>query len=417
MTRNEALGMLGISELRKHQMEPVRAVCEGRDVIVRMPTSGGKSLIFQLPALMWAPRLTLVFSPLKALQADQVMALQEKGVKARMLNSSLSTAEREHVLREVQQKEATLLYLAPEQLGNKEVKEALKNADIAMVAVDEAHILARDQDGFRKAYKKIGRLIAKLDNRPVMSAFTATATARDQRVIAKSLKMEKPAVFTVPMRRENLRLQIKTVDSHSKTNKKGDILRGKRRIVKSCLKRWDGNGSAIIYVPTVKEVKRLQRWLKVHGWTAGKYHGKMSDKKRAAVQAKFMSGKIKVMVATNAFGLGIDKPNVRLVIHAGLPLSMDGYVQEVGRAGRDGKESVCVLVYSPSDFAANKATLCHGVPKKQRPAALARLNALQELAGSSKCLWQGIERYFGEKPKEKCKNCCNCRAKMYKMKR
>ena len=414
MTREDALKMLGAETLREMQVNPLESILNRRDTFVRMATAGGKSLLFQVPAIMWAPGLTLVFTPLKSLQLDQVHTLQHKGIRTRYLNSSLSACERTELLDELKSGQVTLLYLAPEQLENKSIREILKELKIAFVAVDEAHILAYSKDGFRRAYRKIGKFVAKLPVRPVIAAFTATATARDQQIICKSLKMEDPAAFTSPIRRENLNLCIKVVESNAKEGKLDKIWHSKLRAVRNALEDWNGKGAVIIYCTTVEDVKKLFSRLKSDGWSVGKYHGKMLDKDREKAQADFVSGEIEIMVATNAFGLGIDKPDVRLLIHVGLPLSMDGYVQEIGRAGRDGKKSKCVLVYSPSDFTGNERILENRSKKKEVASAMARLNALKDLVVSEKCLWVGIERYFGEKPGQECGNCWICRCKKLK---
>ena len=216
------------------------------------------------------------------------------------------------------------------------------------------------------------------------------------------------------MRRDNLRLYIKRIDSSGKTRNgkcSQSIEHTLFQSVERELSKWDEHGAVIIYCPTVKLVKRLCKWLKARDYPVGKYHGKMKHAKRKAAQQAFMRGKKPIMVATNAFGLGIDKPDVRLVIHAGLPLSMDGYVQEVGRAGRDGKKSRCVLFYTKSDFDRNKRTLSQSGGRKAVARRLKRLNALHSLVDSRKCLWRVIEKYFGEKPRKKCRKCCRCKSK------
>lgn len=414
MNKKAILEKLGIEELRETQRAPVQAILGGNDTLVMIPTGGGKSFIYQYFALAKEGSLTVVISPIIALQRDQITALEKKDIRARLLNSSLSDSERKRVLQEVKSGELVLLYIAPEQLKNSEVREALEVADIAQVAVDEAHILAHDQYGFRKAYAEVGDFIDCLPRRPVVTAFTATATKQNRKIIIESLRMQEPKVFVEPVRRANLQISIKIVDSDSKDDRRAAVWREKRCAVETVLKDWDGEGSVIVYCSTVKAVKKLSKWLKAEGWKAGKYHGKMSDKKRTAAQANFLSGKTKFIVATNAFGLGIDKPDVRLIIHVGLPLSMDGFVQEIGRAGRDGKEAQCVLIYAPSDLAENKATLRHGLNEEQRNAAFMRLDALYHMVCSDKCLWREIERYFGEKRGKKCKKCCNCKKAKHK---
>lgn len=381
-----------------------------------MPTGGGKSAVCQIPALCFAPALTLVLSPLKALQADQVAKLQTNHIEASLLNSLPSDAERQQVLQDIRDRKVTLLYLAPEQLQNPETRAELLAAEIGMVVLDEAHTMV---NSFRKAYGQIGKFIGELKRRPIIAAFTATASKSDRKKIRKKLNMQNPEIITNPIRRSNLHLYIKRVNPTGK-GKKGAIHRAKQRLVNSTLKDWDGNGSVIIYCPTVGEVKKLhkwlkkRKWLKKHGWKVDKYHGQLNDKKCEAALAGFLSGKVKIMVATNAFGLGIDKPDVRLVIHAGLPLTIDGYVQEIGRAGRDGKAAECVLIYSPSDVAANKTILSHGAKKKDAAYSIRRLEALRKLVSSNKCLWKGIEKNFSEKPGKQCGKCCKCLQKKYK---
>lgn len=220
--------------------------------------------------------------------------------------------------------------------------------------------------------------------------------------------MNNPKRFVYPLRRENLQLVIKRVEASGKQNKRETLRMNRFYTIESELRQRDKKGAAIIYCPTVKMVKRLAKWLKARGYLVSKYHGKMKRKARQKAQSLFMSGNRPIIVATNAFGLGIDKPDVRLIIHAGLPLSMDGYVQEIGRAGRDGKESRCVLIYAKTDFAENERILRKNggetVGKKRK-----RLHALRKLLQSEQCIWQQVEQYFGQKKGERCKKCCHCK--------
>mgnify|MGYP004603322351 CR=1 FL=1 len=389
----------------------MQAIFDGKDAIVLMPTAGGKSLLYQLPAVMDdAGKLTLVISPLKALQLDQVEALRAKGIRAAVLNSDLSAAEHSSVLEDMTRR-GGLLYLVPEQLQNVAVAEALRTANLTRIAVDEAHTLPQTQDDFRKTYAKMGSFLDQLPHRPQVLALTATATRKDVARIRKSLDIPNAELFRTPMRRKNLCLHIKRLDGGKARKRKQPIEHVLFQAVERELAKWSGKGAAIVYCPTVKRVKRLHRWLKTRGYLVGKYHGKMKQTKREASQEAFMSGKKPIMVATNAFGLGIDKPDVRLVIHAGLPLSMDGYTQEIGRAGRDGKKSRCVLFYAKSDFDRNKRILSRSGGRKAVTRRLKRLNALHNLVDSRKCLWRVIEKYFGEKPQKKCHKCCRCKRK------
>lgn len=408
----EALKKLGIANLRLQQEAPMEAILNNEDVIVLMPTSGGKSLLYQLPAVMEHGSLTLVISPLKALQLDQVESLHSKGIRAAVLNSDLSAAEHRDVLEDMTRR-GGLLYLAPEQLQNMAVADALRTANLTRIAVDEAHTLPQAKDDFRKAYGKVGSFIHSLPHRPQVIALTATATRNDVSRIRKSLGIPNAERFRTPLRRDNLHLCIKHIGNSK-------IRKGKRKpstenvlfqSVERELSKWDEDGAVIIYCPTVKLVKRLCKWLKARDYPVGKYHGKMKHAKRKAAQQAFMRGKKPIMVATNAFGLGIDKPDVRLVIRAGLSLSMDGYTQEIGRAGRDGKKSRCVLFYAKSDFDRNRRILSRSGGRKAVARRLKRLHALRGLVDSKKCLWRVIEKYFGEKPQKKCEKCCRCRQK------
>lgn len=379
----EALKKLGIANLRLQQEAPMEAILNNEDVIVLMPTSGGKSLLYQLPAVMEPGNLPLVISPLKALQLDQVDALRSKGIRAAILNSDLSTAEHSSVLEDMTRR-GGLLYLAPEQLQNMAVADALRTVNLTRIAVDEAHTLPQAKDDFRKAYGKVGSFIHSLPHRPQVIALTATATRNDVSLIRKSLGIPNAERFRTPLRRDNLHLCINHIDNSK-------IRKGKRKpstenvlfqSVERELSKWDEDGAVIIYCPTVKLVKRLCKWLKARDYPVDKYHGKMKHAKRKAAQQAFMRGKKPIMVANNAFGLGIDKPDVRLVIHAGLPLSMDGYTQEIGRAGRDGKKSRCVLFYAKSDFDRNRRILSRSGGRKAVARRLKRLHALRGLVDS-----------------------------------
>lgn len=399
------LEKMGISELYPWQGPPLQSVLGGDDVFVSAPTGGGKSLLYQVPAVMDEGRaLTIVISPHRALQVDQVLSLQAKGVPAVSLNSDLSNLERGAILEELQT--YNLIYCAPEQLERGDLQEHLSRCRVARVVVDEAHILPEAILGFRKAYRRIGEFIAALPERPQVIACTATATPKDRKRILKSLGIPDATVFTFPVRRENLRIQVKKIEGNK---------REMYRSVERALKKWKkhGNrkerGSVIIYCPTVKGVKRIHKYLKARGWHTKQYTGKTPREKRRETQEAFLSGETPIVIATNAFGLGINKPDVRLIIHAGLPLTMNGYVQEIGRAGRDGKKANCILFYTKGDAGRNKNILSQG-NRKAAQRGIKGLNALKKLVSSKECLWRGIERYFGEKPGKRCKRCCRCRA-------
>lgn len=406
ITLADALHRLGVSELYPWQKVPQQVILRGDDIFVSAPTGGGKSLLFQLPSIMEEGQaITLVISPLRALQVDQAQQLQAKGIPVAILNSDLSASERRSVLEQLP--DLCMLYLAPEQLRNSDLAEALSRCQVARVVVDEAHILPDAMLGFRKAYGRIGAFISSLPERPQVIACTATARPRDRKQILKALGVPDAKVFTSPVRRENLRLHVKKVDDRKNTM---------YHSVERALKHWKkhskrkNRGSVIIYCPTVKGVKRLHKFLKARGWHTKRYTGKTSQKKRRETQEAFLSGETPIIIGTNAFGLGINKPDVRLIIHAGLPLTMSGYVQEIGRAGRDGKKADCILLYTKGDAGRNKNILSQGNCKAARR-GIKDLDALKRLVQSGKCLWRGIEKYYGERPQKRCGTCCRCRAK------
>lgn len=408
-----ATQMLQISSLYQWQEKPIDAILEGLDVFVSAPTSSGKSALFQLPAVAEEGlTLTIVLSPLRALQEDQVNSLHKKGIAAELLNSDLSSQARRQVLKKLPY--SMLLYLAPEQLLCSDLQNELSQCTVARVVLDEAHILPQVEANFRKAYQKIGDFIQSLPSRPQVLALTATATVKDRKRIVKALGMENSKTFAFPLRRDNLALHIKRIEEKSTSRKKSGARLNLSQSVERALKDWNGKGRVIIYCPTVKGVKHLYHWLKGRNWPVTKYTGKMSHKKRLQSQERFLSGKRAIVIATNAFGLGIDISNVRLIIHAGLPLSMDGYVQEIGRAGRDGKKSLCLLLYSKHDFGKNQHILRHSLNSKSVQQAFDRLNALHRLVNAGSCIWSGIEKYFGQKNFTPCNNCSHCKSKSLK---
>lgn len=405
---NSAMQKMEIGKLRPWQEEVLPTILDRKDVLIVQTTSGGKSLLYQIPAIMEDNhRLTIVISPLRALQENQVAALQQHGVRAVALNADLSPIKRKELLASL--RETALLYLAPEQLKSQDLLSALQHCAVSRVVVDEAHVLPQDGLSFRKSYREIGNFIHILSDRPEVIACTATATPKERKEIIRSLEMESPECFVYPIRRDNLRLQIKRVESRK--GHKDELEKNIFRAVERELFRWNGTGSVLVYAPTVQRVKHLKRWLKGRGWNVAHYTGKMALKKRRKAQADFLSGKKPILIATNAFGLGIDKPNVRLIIHAGLPLTLNGYVQEIGRAGRDGKKARCILFYSRKDFSRNERILKGCGSKKAVRRALKGLNALRKMIDSSKCIWNIWEKYYGESPRDRCGHCSRCISK------
>ena len=389
-----AMQRLGVTQLREEQEKCLNFILKGRDALIRLRTGGGKSLLYQLPALLDAPgELTLVFSPLLALQHDQVDALHKKGIRADLLNSELCKGCHAETLHSFAEK-GGLLYLAPEQLRREDVRTALIAARVRRVVVDEAHILPQVNNGFRKAYAEIGPFIDSLPKQPQILAFTATATRSDMNYIAKSLHMTDPKHKLFPVKRSNIQLYVKKFDVKGNSRLKSRKRNIRLAMVDDVLKKYRKKGATIVYCPTVGDVKRTTKWLHSRGYPAKAYHGKLSKKKRKLVHKYFLQKKRPIVVATNAFGLGIDRPDVRLVVHAGLPLGIDSYTQEIGRAGRDGKKARAVLIYTPSDANQTKQIL----RKNSDPQAAARaakcLDALQKAIRHPKDLWQRIDRFF-----------------------
>lgn len=405
----QALDKLGISNLYPWQAEAIGAVLGDDDVFISAPTGGGKSAIFQIPAVMEMDRgLTITVSPLRALQVDQVQQLRRKGVPAELLNSDLSGLEREAVLSRLSK--ICLLYLAPEQLKRQDLRNALQCCHVQRIVVDEAHILPQTELDFRPAYGEIRDFVQGLSLLPQIVTCTATATPKERKRIVDALGMINPQIFSQPIRRDNLNLSVKQLKNDDRYQMREDAL---FHAVERALPRKK-KGSVIIYCPTVGRVERLQKWLAGRGWTIGRYTGEMSQKERCKVQEKFQSDALPVIAATNAFGLGIDKPDVRLVIHAGLPLTLSGYVQEIGRAGRDGAPAECLLFYAPGDVERNKRILSRSNVEQAVQQKTGELYALKDLMKSKECLWCGIERYYGEKPGKPCGHCLFCVSKQTK---
>lgn len=384
---------LGVTHLREEQEKCLRFILDGRDVLVRLRTGGGKSLLYQLPALLDAPgELTLVFSPLLALQHDQVRALHKKGIRAALLNSELRKSCHAETLRDFTQN-GGLLYLAPEQLRREDVHTALTAARVRRIVVDEAHILPQVDNGFRKAYGEIGPFIDSLPE-PQILAFTATATPSDMKYIAKSLHMTDHKRLLFPVKRSNIKLYVKKFDVKGNGRVKSRKQNIRLAMLDDVLKKYRKRGATIVYCPTVGDVKRTARWLRSRGYRAKAYHGKLSKKKRKRAHEYFLKEKRPIVVATNAFGLGIDRPDVRLVVHAGLPLGIDSYTQEIGRAGRDGKKARAVLLYTPSDARQAQNIICKNNSPKATARAVKRLEALKKAVRKPDKLWHRIDQFF-----------------------
>lgn len=397
----------GYDTLREGQGELIDEMLKGRDVLGIMPTGAGKSLCYQIPALMFSG-ITLVISPLISLMTDQVKALNQAGIHAAYINSSLTEGQIAKALENAKRGQYKIIYVAPERLETERFMDFAVSADISMVTVDEAHCISQWGQDFRPSYVKIIQFIERLSKRPVVSAFTATATERVKEDILCILKLNNPKVLVTGFDRKNL--FFKVVQQRSTKQKDAEIL---------TYVREHGEDSGIIYCATRKNVEAVCEMLQEAGVRAGKYHAGMSNEERKRNQEDFIYDVTPVMVATNAFGMGIDKSNVRYVLHYNMPQSLENYYQEAGRAGRDGEEAECILFYSPQDVMINRFLLESKTGNSEmEPEDILlvqendeiRLNKMSYYCQTKECLRHYILNYFGEQVNGRCEKCGNCQA-------
>lgn len=397
MNRYELLkNHFGYDTFRHGQESVIDNIMNSRDVLAIMPTGGGKSICYQLPALM-SEGVTIVISPLIALMKDQVDSLVESGIQATYLNSSLSDVETNNRIENIIQGKYKLIYVAPERLLKDSFYYLSKQIIISLIAVDEAHCISQWGHDFRPSYRDIPRFISRLERRPVIAAFTATATKGVINEIKALLELREPYELITGFDRENLFYKvIKPKDRF--------------RYLRDYLKHDFTEGSGIIYCSTRKAVESLSMKLVENGFSVGAYHGGMDSETRTVVQDSFMMDETKIIVATNAFGMGIDKPDVRFVIHYNMPKNMEAYYQEAGRAGRDGKKSDCVLMYSPADIVKQKLIISQNLFSIEREQIqLENLQKLVNYCHTNDCLRKEIISYFGEEATiDNCRSCGNC---------
>lgn len=393
----------GYDSLRTGQEELINGILAGHDVLGIMPTGAGKSLCYQLPALM-LKGITLVISPLISLMSDQVKALNQAGVHAAYINSSLTENQIRIALSYASQGRYKIIYVAPERLNTPRFLDFACNADISMLTVDEAHCISQWGQDFRPSYLEIAGFLTRLPRRPIVSAFTATATERVKNDIVASLGLNNPVTMVTGFDRPNLFFRVVTRKGGSQKD---------NSIINYVKKHEDESG--IIYCATKKNVDKLYTLLNEQGISAGRYHAGLSNDERKQNQEDFTYDRIRVMVATNAFGMGIDKSNVRYVLHYNMPQSLEYYYQEAGRAGRDGEEAECVLFFSKQDIMINKfllqnKALAGDVASDMQKTANDRrkLQQMINYCETDKCLREFILSYFGDTTPCICNKCSNC---------
>lgn len=404
MEKNRLLKQyFGHSAFREGQEELIDNLVKGNDVMGIMPTGAGKSVCYQIPALL-LEGTAIVISPLISLMKDQVNSLTEAGISAAFLNSSLAQWEYYNVLRQAEQGRYKILYVAPERLGTENFIEFAKSVRISLVIVDEAHCVSQWGQDFRPSYLKIADFINALPKRPVVGAFTATATKQVRDDIINILQLKKPFVVTTGFDRKNLYFEVR-----KPKDKTAELLK--------LMERYK-NQSGIVYCISRKSVEEVCQRLCEEGYDATRYHAGLSDNERRINQEDFIFDRKRIMVATNAFGMGIDKSNVSFVIHYNMPKNIESYYQEAGRAGRDGAPAECVLLYAKRDVRSNEflidkmenSQLDEEQAEQIKELDRKRLKQMTFYSTTSDCLRQFMLKYFGEKAPDHCGNCSNCNA-------
>jgi len=386
----------GYEEFRTGQEKLVEGIVNGRDVLGIMPTGGGKSLCYQLPAIT-LDGITIVISPLIALMKDQVDSLNEMGIEGTYINSTLEQDELDKRINEIRLNKYKILYVAPERLNTSIFKNLVNSMKISFVAIDEAHCISQWGHDFRPSYLEIPRFIDSLKDRPMVGAFTATATKEIVQEIKKIINLDNPVESIIGFDRPNLFYEV--VKTSNKFSYLIDYLNSNFQ-----------NDTGIIYCSTRKTVESLVKKLNDKGFSTIGYHGGMNSEEREQNQNDFILNKARIIVATNAFGMGIDKPDVRFVIHYNMPKNMEAYYQEAGRAGRDRDKSSCILLYSPSDVVKQKLIIQNESLSPDREELIYKnLQYLVDYCHTNDCLRNNILTYFGEEIEiNKCNNCGNC---------
>ncbi|MCU5036991.1 DNA helicase RecQ [Bacillus cereus] len=383
----------GYSSFRRGQDETIKNVLDGKDTVCIMPTGGGKSICYQIPALVFEGT-TLVISPLISLMKDQVDTLVQNGISATYINSSISIAEANQRIQLAKQGHYKLLYVAPERLDSMEFVDQLIDMKIPMIAIDEAHCISQWGHDFRPSYLHIHRILDYFPEKPLVLALTATATPQVRDDICNTLEINQENTIMTTFERENLSFSV--IKGQDRNAYLADYIRQNQK------------ESGIIYAATRKVVDQLYEDLMKAGVSVSKYHAGMSDIDRNEQQELFLRDEVSVMVATSAFGMGIDKSNIRYVIHYQLPKNMESYYQEAGRAGRDGLDSTCILLYSSQDVQVQRFLIDQSTGESRFSNELEKLQNMTDYCHTEQCLQSFILQYFGEEPKEDCGRCGNC---------
>ena len=384
----------GFNNFRQGQLNIISNILSKRDTFCIMPTGGGKSICYQIPAIIM-PGITLVISPLISLMKDQVDSLRENGINSAYINSSIDNNQIKEILKEAELGAYKLIYIAPERLNSRVFIDIIKDLEISQVAIDEAHCVSEWGHDFRISYRNIRPFINNLKSNPVISAFTATATKEVKTDTINLLSLKEPYIFNGKINRDNLQINI---------IKQEDKLEGIKDIINN-----HEDESGIIYCLSRKETESLYDNLTNFGYNVTMYHGGISEELKNNSQEDFLFERKNIMICTNAFGMGIDKSNIRYIIHCTIPKNIEGYYQEIGRGGRDSESTKCYLFYNREDIKRVEYLINKGSKIERREIALRKLQALIDFVEEDKCLWKILINYFQEDyTREYCNNCSNC---------